>query len=90
MPQPDVAFSGLAQVRFAVEADVAEHARELVLVGVLDGQQGLVDDLADVVGVALPVQVGKERPDRHHETVKFQFAPDAFLVIAVLGFQGSW
>ena len=81
--EPDVALLGLAEVRFAVEVDVAEHALQLGLVGIFDAGQRLVDALADVRLLALRVQVIEVALLRQHEALTRHGALDALLVAAV-------
>ena len=57
--QPTVAVLGLAEVRLAVEVDVAEHAFKLGFVGLLDMVQHDVDQLAEV-GRLAPLKQGIE------------------------------
>jgi hypothetical protein len=47
---------GLAEICLAVEVDVAENAFQLCLVGLFDGIQNNVDQLADIGGVAAFIQ----------------------------------
>ena len=94
-----VAVLGLAKIGLGVEVDVAEHAFELGLVGLLDLLERDVDQLADVGRLAPLVQgveVGKETIGDlaglfvleldvgQDEALALQLAADALLVVAVL------
>ena len=46
--EPPVAIPGLTEVGFGVEVDVAEDVFQFGLIGILDGFQDYVDQLADV------------------------------------------
>jgi hypothetical protein len=74
-------------VAFGVEIDVAENPGEFAVVVVFNRGQGGVDDLADVVRIALRVQFAEARAFGQHEPVPFEAAQDAFFIIAEFAFE---
>ena len=79
-----VAVFGAAKTGFGVEVDVAEDALQLGAVDVLDGLKGDIDQLADVGGVALGVEVIEACTLGQDEPLPLQAPADARLVVAIL------
>ena len=78
-----VALPGAAQRRLGVKVNVAKDALQFLLVRLLNLFQGDIDNLAQVIGVALLVERLKVTACGQFELFVAQRPPDALLVAAV-------
>ena len=57
MPEHGIAFSGFAEVDFRIETDIAEDAPQLGFIGFFNMFQGLINFLANISRVSMPVEI---------------------------------
>jgi hypothetical protein len=81
--QTAVAISGVAEFGFAVEHDVGKGIANLSLIRFRDRVQRLIDQFADVVSAALPVDIVEICSLRKDKALAFHAPEETHLVVPV-------